>query len=113
GAAARLRERPRASLPAAIVLGLLSLAATAINLRAEARLRASNAQVMAAVAATPAQDVVTSFRWAPQMLAPLYLEKRIYLDIDDSVLGRMVERGITEVVRVHAGLQPHRSAQVD
>jgi hypothetical protein len=112
GAAALLREHPRTSTPAALVLGALSIAATAINLRAEARLRAANAQVMAAIATSPAQDIVTTFGWAPQMLAPLYLDKRIYLGSDDQVLARMVEHGTTEVVRVHAGLQPHRSREV-
>jgi hypothetical protein len=116
GAADLIRLRPRTAGPAAALLGAISIAATVVNLRAEIGLRRSNADLLAAVTQTDCPFVVTNFFWVPQVLAPIYPERKIFwagFDGGDHVLGDLYGRGVRCVVRAEGGIRPHRGPVVE
>src|SRR5262249_10141904 len=113
-AADQIRRQPIGTALAAIGLFCLSLYATRINLIAERRVRAENRNVLRAVERTGIHDVVTSFFWAPQILAPLSLDRRIFGvgPYDEPFLANLVKHGVGKVVRVHGGLREYRGHEV-
>jgi hypothetical protein len=104
GAIALVRESPRLVGPAAAALCAISCVATILNVRACAHLRKSNARLSAAVEHSGARDVVAIFFWVPQVLAPLWPDHRIYAWSDHILLKRLVESGVTRIVRIHGGI---------
>src|SRR5262249_37897787 len=114
GAVTWVRERPRWLAAPAAALALLSVAATVTNLRAEARLRGENAELLAAVRRTDTPDLVTNFFWIPQVLAPLYLARRFYWTGhagEDALCEKLVRHDISKRTRRLGGSQPHRTSE--
>ena len=102
--AVELVRGSRLLVPVAAVLALISIAATGLNVRNEAILRARNARLCAAVEQSGARDVIANLFWVPQVLAPLWSSHRIYAWSDDKLFNLLIDRGITRVVRVHGGI---------
>jgi hypothetical protein len=102
--AVELVRGSRLLVPTAAALALISIAATGLNVRNEAILRARNARLVAAVEQSGARDVITHLFWVPQVLAPLWSSHRIYAWSDDKLFERLLDHGITSVVRVHGGI---------
>jgi len=113
GAVELLWSRPRLLAPAVALLGALSVAATLINLKAEAKIRRENADVIAAVRSTDG-PVITNFFWVPHVLAPIYFERPIFRTSFSSemLVVDLFKHGVRKVVRVHGGLVEHRGDQV-
>jgi hypothetical protein len=88
------------TLLACLPLAVLSLQATAENGISAYLIRQHNSRLLASVEETGIEDVITRHFWIPQLLAPLYFEKRIYLYPDDELLRRMMEKGRQRVVGV-------------
>jgi hypothetical protein len=100
-----LASLPRRALALAAVPLALSIWANTINYRVLRKIAGRNEQLIAAVQQSPARDVVTSFWWGPQVLAPLWRTHRVYRTGDAALLGRLRSGGITEVVQALGGLE--------
>ena len=96
---------PRRALALAVVPLALSIWANTINYRVLRKIAGRNEQLVAAIGQSPAHDVVTSFWWGPQVLAPLWRTHRVYRGGDAALLGRLRSGGITEVVQALGGLE--------
>jgi hypothetical protein len=96
------------------VLALVSLVATLVNLRAEARRRADSLELVTAVEQAGPRDVITNFKWVPQVLAPLYLKRRIFLapSGDGRLLDSLYLLGTRRVVRVLGGVEEMRTERL-
>jgi hypothetical protein len=90
----------RLALAACLPLAGLSLQATFDNGMSTFLIRQHTSRLLAAVEETGIEDIVTRHFWIPQLLGPLYFEKRIYLDPDDELLRRMMDKGRRRVVGV-------------
>ena len=88
------------ALAACLPLAALSLQASFENGISAYLIRQHSSRLLAGVEETGVDDVVTRHFWIPQLLAPLYFEKRIYLYPDDELLRRMMEKGRQRVVGV-------------
>lgn len=96
---------PRRALAVAVVPLALSIWANTINYRVLRKIAGRNEQLVAAIQHSPARDVVTSFWWGPQVLAPLWPTHRVYRGGDAALLGRLRDGGIAEVVQALGGLE--------
>ena len=90
----------RVAIATCLPLAALSLQATFENGMSTYLIRQHTSRLLASVEETGVEDVVTRHFWIPQLLSPLYFEKRIYLYPDDELLRRMMERGRNRVVGV-------------
>ncbi len=111
GAAEYLRHQSKKGIGVAILLGaavllLLSVRATLINGQALHAIRDHSAQLTAAVEASGSDDIITDRFWVPQVLAPLYFEKRVYLHASESLFRGLLALDRTRVVRVHGRFGP-------
>jgi hypothetical protein len=84
---------------------VLSLWANRLNHRAMRAIAGRNAELISAVRASPARDVVTNFWWGPQVLAPVWHSHRVYRLGDASYVARLREAGVTHVVQALGGLE--------
>jgi hypothetical protein len=107
-----VRAAPRAVRATAVALLLAGLLATLVNARSTWRLRRQSSAVLQAVAQSGAGAVVTSFFWAPQLLAPIFFEQRIFAGPDLALIERLAAAGIDRVVQLHAGIAPHSGPRV-
>ena len=90
----------RVAIATCLPLVALSLQATFENGISTYLIRQHTSRLLSGVEETGVEDVVTRHFWIPQLLAPLYFEKRIYLYPDDELLRRMLEKGRDRVVGV-------------
>ena len=88
----------------AMILLLVSTAATVVNTRSLHAIRQHSARLVASVAETGVDDVVAGKDWAPLVLAPLYLEKRIYSRVDDTLFRELYVRGRRRFVAVERAM---------
>lgn len=105
GAIAVVRAAPRWFAGVMAVPVALALWATVVNLGAWHRIAGTNQRLTAAAARSPSKDLCSSFFWVPEVLAPLWMDRRISMDRDMTVpLVRMRRAGVTEITRVSGGL---------
>ena len=100
-----VRQQRRGWQRAAVVLGCLlltfvSLRATLANGVATLLIRQDSTELMAAIEESGIDDVVTRHFWIPQLMAPLYFDKRFYLYPDDKLMRRLLKRDHRQVVGV-------------
>lgn len=105
GAASALAGLPRRAWAVAVVPLALSIWADTINYCVLRKIAGRNEQLVAAIQHSPARDVVTSFWWGPQVLAPLWTTHRVYRGADAALLGRLRAGGVTHVVQALGGLE--------
>jgi hypothetical protein len=106
GAIAVVRAMPRRAAAAAALLAALAVWATVQNLRAWHVIAGHNQALTAAAARSPSRDLGSSFFWGPEVLAPLWMERRISLTNDMAgPLTRMHAAGVTEITQVLGGLE--------
>lgn len=107
GAIAVVRGVPRRFAALALVPVALAGFAAVQNLRAWHVIAGHNAALTAAAARSPSQDLVSNFFWGPEVIAPLWRERRISLANSlDAPLTRMRAAGVTEITQVLGGLEP-------
>jgi hypothetical protein len=90
----------RLTVAASMPLAALSIQATCENGMSAYLIRQHTSRLLAAVESTGVEDVVTRHFWIPQLLGPLYFEKRLYLYPDEELLRRMMDKGRVRVVGV-------------
>ncbi len=88
------------AMAACLPLVALSLQATVVNGMSTYLIRQHTSRLLSGVEEAGVVDVVTRHFWIPHLLAPLYFERRIYLNPNDELLRRMMEKGRRRVVGV-------------
>ena len=99
---------------ACMLLAVLSLRASLDNAVSTYVIRQDNARLVTAVRESGIEDVITRHFWIPQLMAPIYFEKRIYLNPDRRLLRRMVRAERYRVVGVdlRAGVYSGRNLRL-
>ncbi|MBL8624873.1 MAG: hypothetical protein JNK64_26430 [Myxococcales bacterium] len=105
-AIAVVRAMPRWTAALAAVPAALAVWATVQNVRAWHVIAGHNQALTEAAARSPSKDLCSNFFWGPEVLAPLWMERRISL-ADDMAgpLDRMRAAGVTEITQVLGGLE--------